>query len=875
MITVKLATNLVFGVCALSALSVCAAASVPDHTEQSRVHDVGAGVREQAGMRLIEAHVLSCLRPEDRARVLAAVPNAGRAAEGNAASATAEPATDEQYAIVRGIVSRPVFDRMRPEQRQALTGIMLDRADGQASPAFCFSPETEQAVVDAFNRAVYGPFGDRFFQAGRWGATASGAANLRGDRITLTYSFVPDGTTVPTLNRDGSNQVVLSTSNLFARMRALYGNDDSVWQALYQQVLTRWSQLIGVTYVRENNDDGAPINPNGSGTPAPGVLGVRGDCRFSGTALDGNNGVLAFNYFPSAGVGGDMVIDTNDSYFATLSGNSLRLRNILAHEHGHGLGMAHVCPASQTKLMEPFISTAYDGPRFDDIINGQRYYGDVREPNDTFGSATALSAPLTTDSIVGNLSIDGTSDIDYYSISVPGNSLLAVTVRPAGSVYLNGQQNGDGSCPAGTNFDPTTITPLTLQVLGTNGTSVLGSGTAGAAGQSVTLHVPIAAAGNYYMRVNGGTPDNIQAYELVYSAVVTPVLIVTAPSGTPAYLSPAAPTSFPVRIQISNDTLVPGSAQLMYRYSGGAFSSAALVPAGGDVYTAALPPPPCASTPQFYITATGASAGTVTLPVGAPGLGLFSATPGVVAVPFTDDFEIDRGWSYGAPGDTASTGIWVRADPIGTAAQPETAFSPANCAFTGQGTVGGVVGENDVDTGTTTLTSPVLNLAGLSNVTISYARWYSNNAGASPNVRTFRVDISSDNGANWVNAETVGPSGAGTSGGWVQAQFNPAALIPLTATVRVRFVADDTAGAEGGSLVEAAIDNFSVSALTCTDPVVQCPADFNASGAVTVQDIFDFLAAWFAGQISADFNHSGVVTVQDIFDFLAAWFGGC
>ena len=54
-----------------------------------------------------------------------------------------------------------------------------------------------------------------------------------------------------------------------------------------------------------------------------------------------------------------------------------------------------------------------------------------------------------------------------------------------------------------------------------------------------------------------------------------------------------------------------------------------------------------------------------------------------------------------------------------------------------------------------------------------------------------------------------------------------------------------------------------------------CPADFNHSGARTVQDIFDFLAAWFAQNPAADFNHSGSVSVQDIFDFLAAWFAGC
>lgn len=54
-----------------------------------------------------------------------------------------------------------------------------------------------------------------------------------------------------------------------------------------------------------------------------------------------------------------------------------------------------------------------------------------------------------------------------------------------------------------------------------------------------------------------------------------------------------------------------------------------------------------------------------------------------------------------------------------------------------------------------------------------------------------------------------------------------------------------------------------------------CVADFNGVGGVTVQDIFDFLAAWFQGLPSADVNGAAGVTVQDIFDFLSAWFAGC
>jgi hypothetical protein len=53
-----------------------------------------------------------------------------------------------------------------------------------------------------------------------------------------------------------------------------------------------------------------------------------------------------------------------------------------------------------------------------------------------------------------------------------------------------------------------------------------------------------------------------------------------------------------------------------------------------------------------------------------------------------------------------------------------------------------------------------------------------------------------------------------------------------------------------------------------------CPADFDRSHGLSVQDIFDFLNAWFAGSVEADFNGNGLA-VEDIFDFLNAWFAGC
>ncbi len=64
---------------------------------------------------------------------------------------------------------------------------------------------------------------------------------------------------------------------------------------------------------------------------------------------------------------------------------------------------------------------------------------------------------------------------------------------------------------------------------------------------------------------------------------------------------------------------------------------------------------------------------------------------------------------------------------------------------------------------------------------------------------------------------------------------------------------------------------------TTTNPAALrvCRGDFNCMSGLTVQDIFDFLAAYFAASPTGDFNGVGGLTVQDIFDFLAAYFAGC
>lgn len=58
-----------------------------------------------------------------------------------------------------------------------------------------------------------------------------------------------------------------------------------------------------------------------------------------------------------------------------------------------------------------------------------------------------------------------------------------------------------------------------------------------------------------------------------------------------------------------------------------------------------------------------------------------------------------------------------------------------------------------------------------------------------------------------------------------------------------------------------------------------CYADFDKLNGISVQDIFAFLNAWFAGSpyaLTGGNGDTGTLTVQNIFDFLNAWFsGGC
>jgi len=176
-----------------------------------------------------------------------------------------------------------------------------------------------------------------------------------------------------------------------------------------------------------------------------------------------------------------------------------------------------------------------------------------------------------------------------------------------------------------------------------------------------------------------------------------------------------------------------------------------------------------------------------------------------------DDVETDRGWTRGAPGDNATSGQWIQADPLGTwegaePVQPEDDHTPSPgtlCFVTGNGTVGGSVGEADVDGGKTTLLTPIFDLSDAQSATVSYWRWYTNDLGNNPGQDWWAVDAT-DDGQNWAHLEYTQAS----ANEWTFHEFDLLQYIALTENVQLRFIAEDLSP---GSLVEAAVDDFTLS----------------------------------------------------------------
>jgi serralysin len=364
----------------------------------------------------------------------------------------------------------------------------------------------------------------------------------QGSPLRLTWGFMSLGAAI-----NGDGRFPDGNNNLQTRLNTIYAGGQAEWQPLFQSVFDRWSSISGLSYTFEANDDGAAASNGNSG-----VLGTRADVRIGGKNLDGNSGVLAYNWFPNRA---DMVIDTNDNFFSNTTNNSIRLRNVVSHEHGHGCGCFHCISSSSSQnfLMEPFIDTSFDGPQFHDILVIQRGYGDALERSNTFqGNDTAtLATPLgvvaqATPVSIGNspkinmangnnlvapsatdfISLDSDTDTDFYSFSVTNAATVSILLEALGITY---DARPEGS---GTPFDFNTRNrvDMTLTLFDTNGTTILQTANLNGFGGDESILFNLLSAGTYFVRVNGTSNGDPVALDTQFYALSMVLVAVPEPA---------------------------------------------------------------------------------------------------------------------------------------------------------------------------------------------------------------------------------------------------------------------------------------------------------------------------------------------------------
>jgi len=389
--------------------------------------------------------------------------------------------------------------------------------------------------------------------------------------------------------------------------------------------------------------------------------------------------------------------------------------------------------------------------------------------------------------------------------------------------------------------------------------------------------------------INNGTPHyayinaGFTAHNM--DGPVLQLIDIQFPGGLPAAtITPGVATTIRVNVVGVSGTPVDGSGQFTYRIDAGSNVSGPMTRIGPNQYVATIPAQPCGSQVTYSFSAQSVGGSTLTSPTGAPGTGYVTLAVSGSTTRFTDNFNTNLGWvatNTPVAGGTAS-GNWARGAQLDTnGAAPTSDYDGSGQMYSTDPRGGTGVGSFDVDNNTVRLTSPTINASGGAAV-VSYARWFSNNAGASPDDDRLLVEVSGNNGASWITLEQVGPNaGAEQHGGWY---YKSLAVPPAAATnqFKIRFTTSDNvaippATTNAGSVTEVSIDAVSLVVFECTQP--PCVADFNGDGFLDFFDFDDFVACFGGGVCpagqDADFNNDGFTDFFDFDDFVTAFGAGC
>ncbi|MBC7771332.1 MAG: S8 family serine peptidase [Pyrinomonadaceae bacterium] len=209
----------------------------------------------------------------------------------------------------------------------------------------------------------------------------------------------------------------------------------------------------------------------------------------------------------------------------------------------------------------------------------------------------------------------------------------------------------------------------------------------------------------------------------------------------------------------------------------------------------------------------------------------------------------------------AAQGAWAFGHPTGGGSHnhdPSNGFTGAN-----------VLGFNLAGDYTNTISPPLyltstpMNLTGQTRTSLQFRRWLGIDAAIFDHAN---IQVS-NNGFQWHTVwNHTGP--AISESEWSLQSVDISAIADNQSSVRVRFGMGTTSPDTtypGWNLDDIRIMEFRF--------VPSCTCDWNGSGSIDSQDLFDYLSAFFAN--NADYNADSFTNSQDFFDFLSRFFAGC
>jgi hypothetical protein len=185
-------------------------------------------------------------------------------------------------------------------------------------------------------------------------------------------------------------------------------------------------------------------------------------------------------------------------------------------------------------------------------------------------------------------------------------------------------------------------------------------------------------------------------------------------------------------------------------------------------------------------------------------------TVGQLPVVYADDFESAGGAWLSDPSSTATTGAFVRIDPVATTFQPGDDATPGTGAYawiTAQNPTGDP-GIDDVDNGMSATRSPVIDLSGVAHAELNMNYFHGQrDSGDDPTGDFFRIDVSNDGGTSFpVNLVLIGD--VMSTADWRNLRVNLDEYLPLTANMVIRVQAQDGTGSTGmADVIEAGVDD--------------------------------------------------------------------